>query len=196
MSVFNILSIEEFQTWITNQKFKRDINLIQNHHTLEPSYSDFNNHNHQKLLQNIEEFHIKERGFRQIAQNLTTFPDGKIAICRSLDMTPAGIKGANMGAICIEHLGNFDLNKDKMTDLQKTCIITLNAILCHRFKLQPNTNTIVYHHWFDLDTGKRTNGSGNVKTCPGTDFFGGNSVKSAETNFVPLVSQTLKNIKD
>ena len=34
----------------------------------------------------------KERGFSEIAQNITIFPDGKVMICRSLNTIPAGIK--------------------------------------------------------------------------------------------------------
>ena len=36
----------------------------------------------------------KERGFAEIAQNFTTFPDGKIMGCRNINFVPAGIKGA------------------------------------------------------------------------------------------------------
>lgn len=192
MSTFLILTIDEFKNWIATQKIKRTIKLIQNHHTAVPDYSNFKNTNHNQLLSSMERFHIKERGFSQIAQNLTTFPDGKIAICRSLDRDPAGIKGANSGAICIEHFGNFDLNKDRMTTAHKNSILELNSILCFSFNLIPNTNTIVYHNWYDLDSGKRTNGRGNVKSCPGTNFFGGNSVNAAETNFIPIITEKIK----
>jgi uncharacterized protein YgiM (DUF1202 family) len=126
-----------------------------------------------------------------IAQNLTTFPDGTVAVCRPLDRIPAGIKGANQGGICIEHLGNFNTAGDTMTTDQRELIITLNAVLCRHFGLSPSTDTIVYHHWYDLDTAKRTDGTGNVKSCPGSAFFGGNTVKDARTVFVPLVQQCL-----
>jgi hypothetical protein len=122
-----------------------------------------------------------------IAQNLTTFPDGTVAVCRPLDRIPAGIKGANKGRICIENLGNFDAGKDVMTEAHRATILQVNALLCRRFNLSPSTNTIVYHHWYDLDTGTRTNGTGTVKSCPGSAFFGGNSVADAQSNFIPLV---------
>lgn len=51
----------------------------------------------------------------------------------------------------------------------------------------PNADTLIYHHWYDLTTGQRTNGTGNTKSCPGTHFFGGNNVVDAETHFIPLV---------
>jgi uncharacterized protein YgiM (DUF1202 family) len=69
--------------------------------------------------------------------------------------------------------------------------VTVFAHLCRRFRLPPGSDTIHYHHWWDLNTGKRTNGTGTTKTCPGTQFFGGNSVAAAETNFISLVNQQI-----
>ncbi|WDU82253.1 SH3 domain-containing protein [Caloramator sp. Dgby_cultured_2] len=63
-----------------------------------------------------------------------------------------------------------------------------------KFKLTPSTDTIVYHHWYDLNTGKRTNGTGSTKSCPGTNFFGGNSVEAANKYFIPLIKKELEQI--
>ena len=60
--------------------------------------------------------------------------------------------------------------------------------------LESRLDTIVYHHWYDLDTGKRTNGTGNTKTCPGTAFFGGNTTEAAAANFIPLVVAALTGV--
>jgi N-acetylmuramoyl-L-alanine amidase len=108
-----------------------------------------------------------------------------------MDKIPAGIKGANTGGICIENTGNFDVGGDSMSAAQRDTIVQLNAALCRKFRLAPNTDTIVYHHWYDLNTGARTNGAGTTKTCPGTGFFGGNTVADAAANFVPLVAAAL-----
>ncbi|HEX3047324.1 MAG TPA: N-acetylmuramoyl-L-alanine amidase, partial [Bacillota bacterium] len=177
--------------WLGQNSFTRKVKLIQNHHTFMPGYTDFKKNNHFQMLQSMENFHVKSRGFHEIAQNLTTFPDGKVAVCRSINTIPAGIKGANEFGICIEHVGNFDIGGNQMTDEHRNCIIAVNAALCKKFKLTPSTDTIVYHHWWDLDSGKRTNGTGNVKTCPGTNFFGGNSVATAQQSFIPLVKQAM-----
>lgn len=139
----------------------------------------------------MERSHVVERGFSEIAQNFTTFPDGLVAVCRPIDNIPAGIKGANQYGICVENLGNFDANQDDMSSEHRDCIVTVFAHLCRRFALFPSSDTIQYHHWWDLNTGKRTNGTGTTKTCPGTQFFGGNSVAAAETNFISLVSQRI-----
>lgn len=137
-----------------------------------------------------------ERGLGGIAQNITTFNDGLTAICRSFEEMPAGIKNANGGAICIEHLGNFDENGDIMTDEHRETIIFINAFLCVKFNIQPDTNSIVYHHWYDLNTGKRTDGTGNTKSCPGTNFFGGNTIEVAKNNFIPLIQDLYNSTKN
>ena len=188
-----MFSLNEFEVWLFDTQIARTINHIQIHHTLIPSYKQFNSHSHFDNLVEMRHFHKVNRGFSDIAQNLTIFPDGKIALCRSFEKQPAGIAKRNIGGICIENLGNFDAGKDEMTSAQADVIIHVVALLCKRFALQPTIDTVVYHHWFDLSTGKRTNGdSGITKSCPGTYFFGGNKVANAKTNFLPLVAAQLK----
>jgi len=168
---------EEFKEWLFKQVITRDIFRIQQHHEYSPDYEWFNEHkgDHFALLENNRRYHIDTRGFIDIAQNLTTFPDGAIAVCRPLNVMPAGITGANRGALCIENVGNFDSGGDIMTSDQEDTIIWITALVCTRFKCSPNENTVIYHHWYD------------PKTCPGTNFFGGNTMRTAQTNFYPLV---------
>jgi len=180
----------EFAAWLDGTVVSRRVVLAQNHHTWLPDYTTFKGGNHFDLLHGMEAAHM-ERGFAEIAQNLTTFPDGSVAVCRSPDKIPAGVKGANAGGICIENLGNFDEGKDRMTAMHREAIVRVNAALCRKFGLTPDTDSIVYHHWYDLNTGLRTNGTGVTKTCPGTAFFGGNTVADARANFVPQVAAVL-----
>lgn len=187
---FILCTVDEFDAWLAAASINRAIGLLQNHHTFSPDYGQFNDRNHFELLEGMENYHVVERGFDMIAQNLTTFPDGTIAVCRPLDRIPAGIKGANKLGVCIEHLGNFNAGGNTLREAHKNSIVRLNALLCRHFGLSPSIDTIVYHHWYDLDSGTRTNGAGNTKTCPGTAFFGGNSVLSAQANFIPLVLQS------
>jgi len=182
-------TLAEFAQFL-EKPFKRTVSRIQNHHTFIPSYGDFDGSNHFALLASIKAAHLK-RGFKDIGENLTTFPDGSVAVCRSFEDDPACAKGANTAAICIENVGDFDAGKDKMKAAHRDCIVQVNALLCRRFELKVNTDTILYHHWFDLDTGKRTGGTGNTKTCPGSNFFGGNGVGDCRENFLPLISDAL-----
>ncbi len=188
---FILMDTIAFAKWLNNQNMGRTIKRIQNHHTWKPDYTHFKGDNHFNLLKGMRNSHL-QRGFSDIAQNITTFPDGTLAVCRPLSKMPAGIKGANRGAICIEHIGNFNLEGDQMAEAHKDTIIRLNALLCSKLKLKPDTESLVYHHWWDLKTGKRKNGEGVTKTCPGTAFFNGNNVEDALKNFIPEVEAHLE----
>lgn len=183
---------EEFLQWLGEQKVSRAIKIIQNHHTYLPDYKSFTGKNHFEMCESMERYHVKEAGYAQIAQNITTFPDGMIMICRPFDVAPAGIKGANANGICIENIGNFDLGKDQMTPEHRKTILFINASLCKKFNLPVNSNSIVYHHWYDLNTGTRNDGVGGVtKSCPGTAWFGGNSITAANNYFFPEVKKVV-----
>ncbi|MFA5354215.1 MAG: N-acetylmuramoyl-L-alanine amidase [Thermodesulfovibrionales bacterium] len=193
---FLLMTVEEMAVWLGFNRITRRITHIQNHHTWRPDYRNFTGNNHFALLEGMEHYQMTERGFSEIAQNLTTFPDGQVAVCRYFDRIPAGIKGANQFGLCIEHVGNFDVGGDLMTEEHKDGIVGLNALLCRTLKLIPSTDTIIYHHWYDLTTGKRTNGTGQTKTCPGTNFFGGNTVEAAETHFIPQIAAAMRRNND
>lgn len=185
---FILLDLNEFEEWLADQKVTRRIGLVQQHHTYIPGYRHFKGDNHFALCQSMERSHL-ERGFAEIAQHFTSFPDGRIMVGRSLDKIPAGIKGANANGICIEHLGNFDKGGDKMTEAHRSTILTMSKLLLKRFKLVASDQTVVYHHWYDLTLGKRIakEGTGSTKSCPGTNFFGGNTVAAANQSFIPLL---------
>jgi len=190
---FTLMDINRFGKWLFEFQVDRRIYRIQNHHTWKPNYENFKRFDHSRLLEGMRRYHLS-RGFSDIAQNITTFPDGMIAICRSLEKTPAGIKGANSGSICIEHVGNFNTGGDSMTECHKETIIQLNALLCKRFKINPSLDTLIYHHWWDLKTGRRKDGAGATKSCPGTNFFGGNKPWNCEEHFIPPIKQAIKQI--
>src|SRR5258706_8767389 len=101
---FILFTLDEFASWLDNLILHRKISLIQNHHTWLPDYKAFNKRKTDKYftwLVSMEAGH-QERGFSEIAQNITTFPDGMLAICRNFEVVPAGIKGANANGICME----------------------------------------------------------------------------------------------
>lgn len=191
---FILFSLDEFDDFLRNKEFDRTVRRIQNHHTLKPDYADFTGDNHFALLEGMKKFHVRERGFSDIAQQITIFPDGTVATCRTFEKAPACIMGANTAAVCIENLGNFDKGRDAMTGAQRSAVVRVNALLCREFRLPVNTDTILYHHWFDLVTGKRRNGKGTTKSCPGTAFFGGNTVEACEANLLPLVRAELRRL--
>ncbi|MFC0514623.1 N-acetylmuramoyl-L-alanine amidase [Mucilaginibacter angelicae] len=190
---FVLMTLPEFEGYLQGMDIStlRKITHIQTHHTWSPSYRNFRNSNYFEKMESMEEDHIT-RGFGQIAQHYTTFPDGMIVVGRSLSLIPTCIKGHNTGGVCIENLGNFDKNQDTMTAEQSDTIVKMNALLCLKFGLDINTTSLVYHHWFRQTDGFRDNGENdpkylNHKTCPGTAFFGGNTVDDATKNFLPPV---------
>lgn len=195
-----LMTREEFGDWLANQALTRKINLIQQHHTWQPSYKHFDGHNHFQLLMGMQNFHIKTMGWDNIAQHITTFPDGTVAVSRPFNIAPEGTIGtiANKNGIAIENLGNFDHGHDVMTEKQKQTIIDITALLSMKFNLTPSIDTITYHHWWHYRTKERVldNAKDNeVKSCPGTNFFGGNSTKSAERYFYPLVKQRIAELQ-
>ena len=192
MSTFKKFTIVEFEKYISGLKIARTVLNIQQHHTYIPSYIHFKGNNHVALQTGMRNTHINSNGWSDIGQHFTTFPDGTIMTGRDIEMSPACIYGNNANAVCIEHIGNFDIGKDQMTTAQSNTIIRMTVALCKKFNFSINTNKIVYHHWFNLSTGDRNNGSKNNKSCPGTNFFGGNKVTDCEINFLPLIRNILQ----
>jgi uncharacterized protein YraI len=181
------LTVLEFENWINNLRVGRTITKVQQHHTYSPSYIHFKGSNHFDLQKAMKNYHVTHNGWNDIGQHFTIFPDGTVLTGRSLEKSPACITGQNAQSICIESLGNFDINGDNMNNVQSDAIVKITAMLCKRFGISINSNSIVYHHWFNLSTGERNNGTKNNKSCPGTNFFGGNKVSDCETNFLPLL---------
>lgn len=201
-----LMTREEFKNWLFYHRFNRNISIIQQHHTWDPSYDDFNGSNHFALLKGMETFHVEGMKWKNIAQNITTFPDGKIAVSRPFNMAPEGsigLKNKAVGSavlaksIFIENVGAFDEGDDEMTEEQKETIAYMTALLCIKFGLTPSIDTITYHHWWDIYTGERVLNQSEghaVKTCPGTGFFGGNTTHSAINNFYPIVKGKMQEI--
>ncbi|MDP2160161.1 MAG: N-acetylmuramoyl-L-alanine amidase [Flavobacterium sp.] len=188
---FTKMTIPEFENWMSSLRIGRTILKIQQHHTYIPSYIHFTGNNHFERQLAMKNHHVNQNGWRDIGQHFTIFPDGTVMTGRSLELSPACITNQNANSICIENFGNFDLNGDVMTTSQKDAIVAVTAALCKKFNLAVNANTIIYHHWFRLDNGVRNNGAGGNKSCPGTNFFGGNKVIDFDNHFAPLVSAKL-----
>lgn len=183
-----LLNLEQFKNYLYSLKVTRITKIIQLHHTWSPNYSHFNGQNHLTLQKNMKTHHVKNNGWNDIGQHFTIFPDGLICTGRDLNSNPAGIYGANTGAICIECLGNFDKDGDTMTEAQKQAIVGVVKILLDRFNLKAE-DAVTYHAWWTAsgsELGDYVKGK-SAKTCPGTNFFGGNTLTAYEKNLMPLI---------
>lgn len=203
---FLLLEPSEFKRWLDKQNITRSIDKLQVHHTAAPNYSTRQMVNGiakqdvWKCLEGMRSYHLSQ-GWSGTGQNITVLEDGRIAISldRDLNKTPAGIKGANTGALCIEIIGNFDQGGDTMAVAQKQAVVHLYACLALKLNISIDTSHIVYHAWYtasgawlgDYQKGKSS------KTCPGTKFFGdGNTRSAAERGFIPALKAELKRITE
>ena len=194
---FKSFNADEFKKHIDGLAMTRSIKLVQLHHTYSPSYKHFNGSNHETLQKNMKNYHVNTNGWSDLGQHFTIFPDGVIVTGRSMNSSPAGIKGANTGAVCIECLGNFDKGGDEMTEAQKNAIVAAVRILADRFKLDVS-NDVIYHAWYSADgrdLGDYVKGH-SAKTCPGTNFFGGNGLTAFRNNLQPLLENYGKEDKN
>lgn len=171
-----MLKRSEIRDYLKNLRLTRSIKTVQNHHTYLPDYTNWaKKPDHMHWTEEMRQYHMTTRNMIDTAQHFTTFPDGNITIGRDINLIPAGIKGENLDSICIEHVGNFDTGKDVMSQEHTVTIIYLNAALADRFNIKINTENFLYHTWFA------------PKSCPGTNFFGGNNREAAKKNFLPVI---------
>lgn len=198
-------NMSEVRSWLSKQSVSRSITRLQVHHMALPDYACWESDKkktdpHFRRTESLDSYgkttwNSKSANGKYIAQHFNIFPDGKITTGRSLNSNPIGISGWNTNAICVEIYGNFDKGKDTMTAAQKNAVIGLFGELCKRFKITPSSSTIRYHAWFtsggsylgDYKAGQ------SRKTCPGTNFFGGNTMAKFNANFLPAVKNYVKN---
>lgn len=176
---FKKFTVQEFKEWLATIRVNRTIIRVMEHHTYRPAYAHFRGDNHFDLQRGMQNYHKYNNGWMDLGQHFSIFPDGTILTGRDIEFNPACISGKNTGAICIENVGDFDIGQDKMTREQANAIVEVTAALCKKFNLPINTSSIIYHHWFA------------PKSCPGTNFFGGNTMADCEKNFLPLVEGAL-----
>ncbi len=178
---FTRMTPDEFTGWIARQSVTRLVNHLQLHHTWVPNYSHFNGSNHFERQAAMKRSHVQERGFADIGQHFSIFPDGDILTGRPLNQGPACITNHNSGGICIENVGDFDAGRDTMHPAQKSAIVKVAAALLKRFStITPDDGHIVYHHWFA------------AKSCPGSAFFGGNTKAAFNAHFLPLLKAEMQ----
>ncbi|SHF07051.1 hypothetical protein SAMN05444392_10744 [Seinonella peptonophila] len=112
----------EFLSWMRSN-LSAKMTEVHVHHTYSPNHSHFNGKNHRDLQDRMKKYHLK-RGFSDIAQHITIFPDGKVMTGRNVNTPPASATGHNDAdddgkhPFMFEMLGNFDKGNDNLTGKQ------------------------------------------------------------------------------
>lgn len=202
---FILMSQAEFRPWLQRQKVTRPIDKLQVHHTYIPNYETRKGDTQLETMAAMRNYHMG-LGWRDIGQNITTLEDGTIVVSlgRGLNDTPAGIAGANVGALCIENVGNFDVadskaKLDTMTAAHKASIIEVYAALAEKLNLPVDTDHVVYHAWYTASgqwLGDYWAGASS-KPCPGRNWWGGdgNSRAAANKRFLPDIRARLAEMR-
>ncbi len=156
-----ILTTEQLLKELDKYKFKQ----LHIHHTWKPTHRDFNGKNHLALQQGMRNYHINSNGWLDIGHHLALMPDGLFVTGRPFNMTPASIKGWNIGALSLETVGNFDTKgtgsynssgHDVLEGKQKEGVLALIKWFGDKY----GYGTIKFHR----------EGPGVAKTCPGTSL--------------------------
>lgn len=140
----------------------RKYKWAQVHHTWKPNHADFNGSNHQALQNGMRNYHVNTRGWQDIGQHLTLFPDGTFLTGRNFGTNPAGISGYNAGAFMIEMIGDFDKGKDKLEGKQLQA-----ALKVYNYLENHCGASILFHR------------EKAAKSCPGTGIDKAKFVKAA-----------------
>ncbi|MEO5625063.1 MAG: caspase family protein [Dokdonella sp.] len=165
-----------------DQAGARPISEVHLHHTYRPDHSSW------RGLASVEAmrlYHMRDRGFIDIAQHLTIDPNGALWSGRSFNLRPASEKGQNGGQrngedyepFMIEMVGNFGSGKiheirDTLRGKQLDAVVAVLSLLIeaiktkyHKTKYRSGTNV----SWFDLVRAHHQLGA--AKTCPGDSVW-------------------------
>jgi hypothetical protein len=156
--VITILENSELYTIdeIVNMLGDYDKTELHIHHTWKPDMNDFNGNNHKELNESMRNYHINTRGFIDIAQHVTQFPDGSFMLGRDFELYPNSSSGYRDNGtpwnqpyvFMIENVGNFD--SEEMTKVMRNNLVKLGAYFVG------NGGTIYFHNQMDKS-----------KSCPG-----------------------------
>ncbi|MEW9669150.1 peptidoglycan recognition family protein [Ammoniphilus sp. 3BR4] len=148
-----------FLVWFKNVSLTAQFNAIHVHHTHSPNHSHFKGNNHRELQDGMRDYHVKTKGWDDIAQHITIFPDGKIMTGRNPDQMPASAIGYNgsedIHPFMFEMIGNFDKGNDVLLGQQLETAIKI----CKHWRSKGSE--VVFHREC-LINGKEP------KSCPGT----------------------------
>lgn len=129
MYTFKIVTTEELIDIFNSFVFTRPIRELHLHHMWKPTHYTFDKavsiygtdlsidkNAYNVINSSVKTSHLNDRGFSDIAQHISLFPDGMWAIGRDWNKIPASATGHNTGAFMLEVLGNFDSEGNPTTE--------------------------------------------------------------------------------
>lgn len=135
-----------------------DFTELHIHHTYSPDHADFDGSNHFDLQEGMRDYHVNTRGWRDIGQHLTLFPDGVFLTGRDFMLSPAsannhnGVDGVSSHPLSVEMIGNFMEGYDTFEGKQLNAMVELA-------KMFYNIDKPIFFHR-EL----------NATSCPGTSI--------------------------
>jgi hypothetical protein len=190
---YQVMSLDEFKTLVTQSRFSRTIKTIINEHSSPFTYAHFDPKFKMQLLLDMD-MRDRQYGYSSICYHVVVFPDGGIGYCRPIDDIPGGFIKDNSTDITVCAIGDFNEEGDVMTPEQQMSVVEVNAILCRKFSLRPGSATVTLACWYNLVSGELDGGGDPLhhKNSPGKNFFSGPSLEDAETEFIRLVKVRYK----
>lgn len=158
MKEFRIVSTEELFN-IIKKELTTHKKYLDVHHTWKPSHKSFKGSNYQSVMYGMWNYHVNTKGWSDIAQHLTLFPDGKWGIGRDFNRNPVSIKEMNQYNFMIEMIGNFD----------KEGTGSYNSLGYDKFEGKQKEEMLKFCNWFlkEYNVDIRFHNEYSSKTCPG-----------------------------
>lgn len=157
---FTQMSVARLIEYCETFKWTRQIKYIDIHHTYSPNLTNYRATSEPLYWQEaMRRYHVVYRGFRDIAQHVTLYPDNCFVTGRDFNWDPASNTGNNANVFMIETLGNFDVGYDKFESEQAD---TMFSFLAQFLTLKNLSMDAIRFHRDLPNTGK---------TCPGTSII-------------------------
>lgn len=185
---YDIITLDQFVSWLEKTNFKRQITWMAWHHTYSPNTANVKAKGFQHYVKAVQRVHMINRGWQDQAQHINVNnADGKIILGRDWELNGGGIYNDPKGDITVEIYADFD--SEIMTPECRKTVLGIAWACSKKFGIPLSEKGHKYHNWFDLNTGKELSDGqkGTRKTCPGKNFFGGYSRYAFNTGFLPAL---------
>lgn len=157
MRKFKKMTIGEFEEYIRQFKFTRDIKEFHVHHTWKPNHATLRKaKSYEAVIYSMYKYHVETRKWSDIGQNITIDDNGDVWLCRDFNIAPASIKGRNSNGFACELIGDFDKGNDVLNGKQLDSLIRSIRVIAEVCRFKTDNKGVLFHSEY------------SDKTCPGT----------------------------